>query len=220
MVMFTFASPVVVNSEYPIYLDALLAFAAVQAAEEKRAENPWSAGDDLPLDRAGTGKDWVYRASRLVFTPSSAREIVNMQRKSSPEMFYSDFDIGLWGYDNEKKLPPTINTKSGQFRAYQYYVSTQWMDKAVAWCIGDRELITQLLSRITYVGKLGRNGWGLINSITVMPEPDASVKWALRVLPPDVDSPIKNIRYVPVVAPPRAPYWNKLNNHAMMEPII
>ncbi len=225
-VTFKFASPVVVESEYPIYLDALLAYAAVKEAEACGQDDAWNAGSNLPLDKAGKGADWVFQASMLVFAPLAPRELVNMQRKSDPEMFYGDFDLGLWGFgllksgQESMKEPPTINTMSGQFRAYQYYTSTQWMSEAVAWCVGDKDTIERLLEKITYVGKMGRNGWGLVESITVESDPEAETKWALRVLPEDYISPLSGVDYMPVVSPPRAPYWNKKGQVAMMGPMV
>lgn len=221
-VTFTFLSPVVMDSEYPIYLDALLAFAVVQEAEEKHAVNAWSHGEELPLEKAGEGQDWVFKASRLVFTPAAHRELVNMQRRSSPETFYRDFDLGLWGYpgSSKAKTPPVINTMSGQFRAYQYYVSTQWMEKACAWCVGDRERIMELLARLTHIGKMGRNGWGLLESVTVEVDEEAKTKWALRVLPKSLDVAQSGVTYASVMSPPRAPYWNKVARVEMLEPVL
>ena len=222
-ITFRFASPVVVDSEYPVFLDGLLAYAAVLEAKEKNDENAWAKSEELPLAKAGDGADWVFKASRLVFTPLANREIVNMQRKSSPEMFYDDYNSGLWGHPKLKegahRNPPTINTMSGQFRAYQYYVSTQWMDNAVAWCVGNKEEIERLLATLSHVGKMGRNGFGLIESITVEHEPDAETKWALRVLPVGIAG-VSGTEYVPVSSPPRAPYWDKLRRVEMMEPLI
>jgi len=220
------ATPVVTESEYPIYLDALLSYAASKEAEAAGLADAWKAGEDLPLGRAGQGDDWVYQASMLIFTPIAPRELVNMQRKASPEMFYRDFELGLWGFPALKsgkentKEPPTINTLSGQFRAYQYYTSTQWMSHACAYCIGDKEAITRLLKQLTHIGKMGRNGWGLIDSITVESDPCAESKWALRVLPAGIQSPLSDVEYMPVLSAPRAPYWNKQTHIEMQGPAV
>jgi CRISPR type IV-associated protein Csf3 len=235
-ITFRFASPVVVDSEYPIHLDALLAAAVVKEAEGNGLENAWSQGDVLPLATyANNISNWGWKASRLIFTPAAPRELVNMQRKSDPEAFYRDFDEGLWGFpaaasnkktqDNDgsvallDKTPPKINTQSGQFRAYQYYVSTQWMEKAEAWCICDKAEVSRLLNTLTHVGKMGRNGWGLISGITVEKCPEAEIKWALRVLPPEVEG-VEGVDYAPVMSPPRAPYWKKQACVEMREPVV
>jgi len=224
-VTFTLSHPVVFDNEYSIHLDALLAWARVQDAIDAGSSNPWPEGDDLPLAKAGQGADWVWQASRLFFTPETPRELINMQRKSDPEMFYKDFDEGLWTIRNKAgevvkgKTPPKINTQSGQYRAYQYYVSAQWMSKVEAWCIGDLDKVKALLDRITHIGKMGRSGFGTVASCTVEIAPAASVNWALRALPMDV-KPCTGVEYAPVMSPPRAPYWDKQRRVQMMEPVV
>lgn len=226
-ITFTFGSPVVVDSEYPLHLDALLAWCRVQEAIEQGIAEPWPLGDDLPLEKAGTGKDWVWKASRLLFTAEAPRQLVNMQRKSSPEQFYADFDDGLWSNDKAGKVfkegqkpkkPPVVNTQSGQFRAYQFYVSTQWMKKAEAWCIGDPVRVKELLHRLESIGKMGRNGFGTVASVEVEVVPDQE-QWRIRVLPEDVEG-LSGVNYAPVTSAPRAPYWDKLKCVPMFEPIV
>lgn len=217
-VVFRFSSPVVVDSEYPIHLDALLAWARVNEAEEAKATSPWLLQDDLPLARAGNGDDWVWQASRLCFTAAAPRQIVNQQRKCDPERYYRDHKEGYWRATRSDK-PPTINPLSGQFRAYQFYVSTQWMDRAEAWCVGDIDRVRRLLSRITHVGKMGRNGFGLISSLEIEIDDSAHEAWKLRALPKDVEG-ISNVPYVSALTPPRAPYWEKTRRIVMREPVL
>ena len=226
-VTFTLSHPVVFDNEYSIHLDALLAWARVQDAIETGCLNPWPEGDDLPLARIGQGADWVWKASRLFFTPETPRELINMQRKSDPEMFYKDFDEGLWAIRNKAsgivsgKTPPKINTQSGQFRAYQYYVSAQWMSKTEAWCIGDFDKVKALLDRITHIGKMGRAGFGTVADVAVEVDQEANWKWALRPLPMDVVPPVDvECEYAPVITTSRAPYWDKLKRTQMMEPVL
>ena len=224
-ITFTFGSPVVVDSEYPIHLDALLAWARVQENIALGMANAWQFGDDLPLARAGEGTDWVWQASRLLFTPKMGRQIVNMLRESSPEQFYADFDEELWCNDKcpgkagkGRKKPPVIQTRSGQYRAYMYYVSTQWMERAEAWCVGDPARVREMLNRIESVGKMGRNGFGIIASVNVEEDQAAIELWRLRVLPEGIDR-LHGTEYAPVMSPPRAPYWDKLARVPMCEPI-
>lgn len=223
-VTFIFASPVVMENEYPLHLDALLSWARVQEAGEQGLENPWKIGsEDLPLARAGEGDSWVWQASKLVFTPKTPRELINMQRKSDPSAYYADFDQNLWSNDKtpkppeKRKLPPTINTQSGQHRAYQYYVAYQWMEKAEAWCVGDADRVKSMLERLTHIGKRGRGGFGLISSVNVEPCQETDL-WKLRVLPGSVPG-LDGIEYAPVMSPPRAPYWDKLAQVRMLEPV-
>lgn len=215
---FHLGSPVVVDSEYPTHLDGLLAWARVKEAEERGDANPWLAGEDLPLERAGSGDDWVWQASRLIFEAATPRQIVNMQRKCDPDRFYHDFDQGLWKGARGNK-PPTINTVSGQQRAYQYYTSVQWMARVEAWCVGDADRVRTLLGRIEHLGKMGRNGFGQVLKITVTEDESAQERWRLRVLPDDVPG-LDGVEYGVTQHPPRAPYWDKIRRVSLREPVI
>ena len=85
---------IMLDSDYPLHLDSYLAWARVNEEEEKGVINSWPAGDDLQLTKAGQGDIFVWQCSRLVFTPKAPREIINMQRKTSLDQFYTDFDKG------------------------------------------------------------------------------------------------------------------------------
>lgn len=215
---FKLASPVVVDSEYPIHLDGLLAWARVKEAEEGGDPNPWAAGDDLPLAKAGSGDDWVWQASRLLFVPATPRQLVNMQRKCDPDRFYGDFERGLWK-PSRGDSPPTINTMSGQLRAYQFYTSVQWMARVEAWCVGDTDRIQTLLDRVEHIGKMGRNGFGQVLQVTVSEDSTANDHWRLRALPNDVAG-VEGVEYAQAYHPPRAPYWDKVRRVQMREPVI
>ena len=217
-ITFRFASPVVVDSEYPINLDALLAWSRVREAEEAKDTLPWLLQDDLPLDKAGAGDDWVWKASQLLFSAAAPRQLVNQQRKCDPDRFYRDFQNKHWKAMRGDNAP-TINPLSGQFRAYQFYVSTQWMARAEAWCIGNIDRVKALISRIDHVGKMGRNGFGLIKSIDVEIDPAASEQWKLRALPADVAG-APGMQYFDSLSPPRAPYWEEQRRVRMREPVI
>ena len=94
------------------------------------------------------------------------------------------------------------------------------MEKACAWCIGNRERVTELLACLTHIGKMGRNGWGLLESVTVENDEEAKAKWALRVLPKSLADEQSGVTYAKVMSPPRAPYWNKLARVEMLEPVM
>ena len=217
-ITFCFSSPVAGDSDYPIHLDGLLAWARVDEATKAGAANPWQEQDDLPLAKAGNGDDWVWQASRLAFTPKAPRQLVNQQRKCDPDRFYADFERKYWK-PTRGDTPPTINPLSGQQRAYQFYVPIQWMEKAEAWCVGDEARVRELLSRIDHVGKMGRNGFGLISRMDIEVDGGAQQQWKLRVLPLDV-SGLESVSYGEVLSTPRAPYWEKTHRVLMREPVI
>lgn len=227
-ITFTFQMPVLIDSEYPIHLDALLAYAVAKEAEDCGLPNAWELADDLSafLERT-EGQEWVWKASRLVFTPASGVMFQNMIRRSDPLRYYEDLgELWVNGKVTEDKPlgrinPETfkIDTRSGQHRGYQWLAACKWMYKAEAWVIGDKEAIESLVTaRIKHIGKDRNNGYGRIKSIAVE-ESDEIDMWMLRVLPAGMTG-LPSIQYEPVNACLRAPYWNKLNRVVAQEPLI
>lgn len=213
-----FRSPVVIESEYPIHLDALIAWAVVKDLELAGHDSPWAAGDDLSscLACAENEEGKVWKASRLMFTPNRERVMINMIRKSDPETFLSDQTAGY--FEHGRKISG-IDTRSGQYRAYQMLVPYQWMDKAEAWGVGDLDEVRSHLSQLSNIGKMGRNGFGLIESVEVKADPEAEDKWRLRVLPPGLEGAV-GVEYAPAFHCLQAPYWRKTSRVMAMEPVV
>lgn len=217
-VTFRFESPLVVDSEYPIHLDALIAWAVSDEAEQGGSDDAWAEADDLSfvLDAAENEHGRVWKASRLVFTPCTERIPMNMIRKSNPGAVLEDYDAGRFAHARAVNL---IKTGSGQYRAYQMFINYQWMVKAEAWGVGDIETTKELLGRLRNVGKKGANGFGRIESIDVAPCDKAEVRWRLRVLPLGMDG-VPGVDYATGYHCLRAPYWKKLNRVEALEPIV
>lgn len=218
-VVIRFLSPVIIESEYPIHLDALLAWAEADDARAAGSNTPWDDANDLSivLDNDGEGAQMVWKASRLIFTPLRERNHLNMIRKSDPEAFLQDYDAGY--FRTPRAHLNSIDTRSGQYRAYQMLVAYQWMEKAEAWGVGDIEEVREKLSRLRHIGKMGRNGFGLIASIDVEPCAEATDKWKIRVLPEGRQG-ATGIRYAPALHCLRAPYWRKTDRIVAMEPVL
>ena len=225
-VTFKFAAPVLRESDQPIHLDALIAYAFMMSADEMGREG-WNDEVDLSAQLQRTeGDPWVWKASAIRFTPSSERQWVNQIRRSDPERYFADLGKYWAGSGKANDLgvnPQTfkINTRSGQQRGYQWLSPVQWMAFAEAWGVGDIDEITDLLNKhITHLGKKGCNGYGRISSIDVVPAPPGEDGyWQLRTLPPQEDG-LPGVQYEAVQATLRAPYWNKLNRVAAKEPIL
>lgn len=215
-----FASPVAVDSEYPIHLDALLAWAVMDEAERSGHPDPWGASDDLGrlLERtapaAETPGAWVWKASRLSFEHGGSIHYINTIRRSEPLEY-------LEGYEREViggRPRAGIDTASGHQRGYQWLMACRWMRSATAHCVGDKAAIESALSRVRYIGKLGRNGFGLVREFDVAEDAAAEDLWRVRTLPPGVDLP-KGREAVRVVRPLRAPYWRKISAQEGVEPV-
>ena len=227
-ITFKFASPLLRDSERPIHLDALLAHSLMREHEQLGTPNAWRASDDLSglLERTSPDHEsgWVWKASMLQFKVALAREWVNQVRRCDPEQVYKDLGV-FWvgkGTQNEEGVGDryTVDTGSGQLRGYQWLNSTQWMDSAQAWAIGDKDALEHYLSMISYVGKKGANGFGVVKSIAVESAPaDERDNWMIRTLPDGLPGK-SGLQYEPVAACLRAPYWNKLNRVIASEPVF
>jgi len=224
----TFSAPMFIDSEYPIHLDALLAYAVVKEAEEYGEENPWEVGNDLSaILEKSDGEQWVWKASRLLFTPLSGLLFQNMIRRSDPDKFYQDVGVYWQGKvaSDAKPLgirPDTFNVKtdSGHQKGYQWLAASQWMKKAEAYCIGDIDALTHYLNQLTHIGKVGRNGFGTIKSITITKAGRTDTKkWKLRNLPLNEDDE-GVAEFAHVSGCLHAPYWKKTNRVIVKEPII
>lgn len=224
-ITFRFGSPVLVDSEYPIHLDALLAYGVMKDAENLGEEDPWVIAEDLSacLERTA-GDPWVWKASRLLFTPARGRQLydmTNMIRRSEPERYYEDHMAGYW--ESRRRMNPetfTINTRSGQQRAYQWYAASRWMKEAKAWAIGDLEAVRYYLGFVSHVGKMGRNGYGRVAALGVEPAPaDAADNWKLRCLPVG-EAGKSGVQYEPVSACLHPPYWRRTARRKVLEPLV
>ncbi|MCW5296468.1 type IV CRISPR-associated protein Csf3 [Verminephrobacter eiseniae] len=216
-VTFTFTSPVVMDSEYPIHLDALVAWCVADEAESFGAPDPWAAGDDLSHALGKTDASdavWVWQASRLHFVPASERVMMNMIRRCDPLLYMEGFDRGL--IDTKRK---SINSRSGQERAYQFLMPYQWFERAEAWCLGDRETLEEVLKRLRFIGKLSRNGFGVIKDVLVESDEQAIDRWKVRTLPRSMEG-AANVMYVHSFQCLRAPYWKKPNRVLANEPVV
>lgn len=223
-VRWTFGAPVLVESEYPIHLDALIAASVAREAEALGDPDPWRTADDLSnyLESAGSGDAMVWKASALRFTPMIRADALidgmNTVRRSDPEKWYDDFGAGYWQASRAGD-PPTINTQSGVLRGYQWIARTRWMDRAEAWAVGDLDAVSDALSRVRFIGKAGRNGFGRVRSVEVLPaEPGEAGNWMLRVLPPGMPG-APGVEYAPVMACLRAPYWRRTARVPALEPV-
>lgn len=203
------STPMVVP-EFPIHLDGILAYARVVAAEDAGETDPWSFQDHLPLAKAGTGEDWIWKASRLRIIPQGMPIAVQMIRKLGFE------DLALDQGRVYDKGPKIFSSGTGQYKAYDMRVLVRWVAQCEAWCIGDKTAIEALLPKIQYLGKLGRNGWGRIKSYTIAVDQAAETMWTQRVLPSSMSDLVTD--YVPVMTTIRPPYWDVTQRVEALEP--
>lgn len=219
VVDFEFASPICRESEYPIHLDGLIAYAVMRELEEMGEEDPWKGSEDLSGYLARTeGENWCWKASWIKYEPLTSVLFTNTVKRAEPDLIYQSFEAGLWG--SKRAQSKTINTQSGQYRAYQWLLPYQWV-RGKAWGVGHIEDVEYLLqSRITYIGKQTRNGYGRIKSIKVSPAKESEVSfWMYRVLP-EVPKEQTPFEYAEVFETIRPPYWKKIKRVRAFEPVV
>lgn len=207
-VTFKLCSPVVLESDHPTHLDGLLAASVAEEAVEFGSDTPWEDADDLShlLDRSDADSDgaWVWKASALRFNPATERFFTSIVRRCEPEAFMHAMDSGVM---NMRRPRGYLSGSGGQDRAYFLLHSYQWMESATAWCVGDALEIQAALQRIRYLGKMGRNGFGAVDSVTVSPSSNSEA-WLRRYLPRGIEGEV-GLQYVPITRRLHAPYWKK-----------
>ena len=226
-IVFTMVSPIIVDNENPFHLDALLAARVCEEAQSLGSDNAWADADDLSayLERADFEHDWVWKASALQFTPHERMPFVlsqmNMLRRSDPEGVYDALDRGDW--ESTRKINPKtwkIDTVSGQNRTYQWIAQMRYVSRMTAWCVGDEHAIADALSRVSGIGKMRRNGFGRVGSVSVEAAPaHERDHWMLRVMPHGAAG-LPGVAYEPVISALRAPYWRKTRAVVAQEPLI
>lgn len=217
-IRFTFRSPVMVTTDHPIHLDALIAYGVMCDLRDMGSSDAFRESDDLSayLEKQAWGESWVWKASRLYFAPASSREWVNMVRSSRNVVYYAALASGAV----TGKPPKCIQSGSGVLRGYQWLSATQWMTHANAWAVGDRDAVLDVLTRrVAFIGKKGASGYGTIKSITVEPAPDTDrERWMLRTLP--ASAPTEAGSYARVSATTRPPYWRRDAREDAWEPTL
>lgn len=196
----------------PIHLDALLAWARVEEDRE-RGLNFWEGQDDLPLEKFETSSGWVWKASWLAILPAGRLFHVSMVRRTDEEAFALDQRDGIWA-SNRRRMA-YVNVASGQCKAYAFSTTAQWVDQVEAHCVGDRDRVQQLLSRVEALGRLTRNGYGRVARLEV--EPGAAPNaWCWRSMPADAELGEGWARSVGTLVPP---YWQSKNRVDILEPL-
>lgn len=194
-----------------LHLDGLIGYAVVQEAE--RDGRQFASHDellaDLPFAKHEAGNDWCWKASLLQPVTVRGSERVYMTAKTASQpMAEAMVDGKITG----RKIK-SIDTARGQFKNDAFWYTIEHIDQIQAWCIGDPERITELLSLITHIGKRSRLDHGRVAlreqsdddegglAFSVVEDPRAEELWQRRYMPDPVAD------YVPVHGRMRPPYW-------------
>lgn len=218
---------------YPFHLDGLLAYSAtMRALDDIQGEPSKEAlrelGEHLPLSRYEQDGEWVWMASALTLTGPT----MNDSRFYTQRRDKVDYCEGV----RDGSIQHGRHRPGSEFAPYQFQIDTlrgihrnllgyypvqrsfseSSLQTVVAWCVGDKDLIEELLMddrAPTHLGSRRRMGHGRIESITVEEDSAATGNWRNRVRPwPLCDGDI------PIQAAVRPPYWAAENRMSAFIP--
>jgi CRISPR type IV-associated protein Csf3 len=190
---FRLASPIT-EPVYPIHLDALAAWSAVEAAKAKGDPEPLLAQGNLPFAREAG----VWCASALQLESVDAPFTVAQTKRTDLLKFSDALCNGPL-----KKARNKLDTTRGPWRQSLYFTQCRQVSTAKAWCMGDRDRLEELLSRIDYLGALRRIGRGRITALEIVDDPRAAQRWRERLLAEPAEG------FIPMHGVSSPPYWDR-----------
>lgn len=216
-----------VKAGYPIHLDALLAYANVERnkfdLEDEPTQNMMNELlTDLPVEKYEQDGDWVFKASALMpqgDLEHSSRYITQRMDQVALALNAAAGRVQVGKMKSDQPLKRhsiKIDTARGVFRnQLQYYPVTK-VDKLIAYCVGDKDAIEELLVEhgyITHIGAKRRMGHGFISSIDIYEDEAANDLWKLRVKPWQLLESDHAVRAVT-----KNPYWDKTQSQNAFMP--
>lgn len=203
-----------VSPSMPIHLDALLAYAVTEDALSAMEELDGGEGPvrelaepamESVLGKAQQDGEWVWMASALLPEDVGDAYLRMWTRKTDP---YDIADrVGGGQIAIRSKLPLkafalNVDTVRGPLKNHFNFYPVREVGKLVAWCMGDAEVVYDLLeAHIQHVGHRRRSGHGKVKTIRVVQDAAAETLWKMRVLPWQEEG------YLPMQAAFRPPYW-------------
>lgn len=186
----------------PIHLDALVAKGRYNEAEQAGYSpvEAIAASKDLPFRK----QDGVWCASQLFFQSRATTELQPRIRRINP---HETTDAIKRNEVNPGRRSVT-QTNQGRDRNFLITTIIRHCSSAVAWCVGERDDIEYMLSLLPWIGKLGREGYGVVRSISIDDDPKAESLWTMRNLPASFDRSEFPNHYLSS-GHTSPPYWRK-----------
>ena len=204
-ITFRLATPAVLPDS-GLHLDGLLALMQMESVGDGDVD---CAIADLPLEIADSpdgGPKWVFKASML--WPERPFPVATMPYRRKLDR------IEELGYEDDavrgviRKLPGGRLQRTAHYKWWSLQAGVRWADSMVAWCIGDKAGVVELVSRVTHVGKLARLDMGRVVESRVERDEDAHSFWRWRNMP-FVDHPAMTVTHAPTVGCTHPPYWRR-----------
>ena len=182
------------NPGEPIHLDALMAWVEIPKFVEldniQKSDKPFDV--PLPLEKWEINGQWVWKASAL-FPGKVPFESIQYWRKK-------------FRMNKIEIMEGSVNTKQGRFREYNTPMCLILTPFLKGWCVGNKNKVKKILSKIKYLGKKTAYGKGKVTAIEIKEidndyslwKDDKTTRWL-----PDKNG-MKFVRC-------RPPYWNRID---------
>jgi len=193
----------VMLGDHPIHLDGLLAWVQVQRSIEACEEDPYSAQTNLPLERVGG----VWKSSQVFFSPGPRFRETIVRKFEIQSMAREKGHVFEKGTDKPR-------AGSGKHKGFLMHKDGQLSTHAAAWCVGNRDLIQDILEDVGYLGRYSRLCFGEVHDFKIeTPPTDESDYWKLRALPIDQKALCHDkFEYGKAMATLEAPYWDRVKS--------
>jgi CRISPR type IV-associated protein Csf3 len=199
-------------STMPVHLDDLLAASAVKQARiqlcksELESEDYASIIDNLPIQKHWAGDEWVYKASILNYTSMQGKFMRPYSRRINATEFAVRRDEGVLAVKANN-----LNLLSGPLKSAIGYMPTASYVVATAYCVGNANRVSALLSNLSNIGKKHSRGQGVVLSINVTETEEDDNSWKKRFLPLSMIDIKQKEHAVVANIGIKPPYWK--NDH-------
>lgn len=197
------------------HLDALLGALRVKEAQAEFGDgiNPRDHHYDLPLDRYHSPSgQWVFKASAFSLNRLAGSQNWMQSGRINTTEAARHRNEGLLRYRTAKPNPA-----GGPFKNTLYHYPLAWAT-LVAYCIGDKVRIADLLSQCRQVGGRRGVGSGRVSSFSVEAIPSSECKWAWRTMPEDTEEHLLVGEYALAMSSLRSPYWDRTLHQRVIIP--
>jgi CRISPR type IV-associated protein Csf3 len=212
----------VAGMNLPLHLDALIAYALTEEAlrHGTATGNIRDIAAELPLEKCEQGGLFCWKASALKPKNVLGHFMGRWTRKFPEAEFAQMFVDGKFSDVSTKPNPVTgkidlkpygiiMDTLRGPNKNHFQHIPMRHVDGFVAYCIGDKDRITELLlpesGYVTSIGARKRQSAGNIlrssEGFRITEDESANYMWKRRVMP----WPEKG--YEPIEAAHKPPYW-------------
>lgn len=193
----------------PIHFDSLIAAAAVKEFTDN-GDGTINDYDEiinfLPLEKYEAGGEWVWMSS--VIRWNTFGKFMKSMTQSMDQ-----YKVTQLRNDGVIKFgPKSLNTASGSLKSSISLLPSAAYSTGVAFCVGDKARVEELLSFVTHIGKKHQRGSGVVLEYKVV-EVEENDFWLDRNIPLTMKN-VASVDHKPCSnVGVRPPYWLNKNKH-------